>query len=449
MSSASKDLTQGPVPKTLIQLGLPLLVGILSAVGFNLIDTFFIGQLGKKELAAISFTFPVIMVVYSLVQGISLGATALISQSIGRHDRNKAARETTDGLFLAVLIALICSITGYFTIDPLFTALGAKPEILPLIREYMEVWYLTVLLLIAPFIGNSALTATGDTRTPSYIMLLSIGLNTILDPLLIFGWGFVPELGLQGAALATAIARGITLFLSIYILRVREGLLTFTIPSRTVIIGCWRAILYVGIPNGLSRMAVPVATGIVTSILASQSLEAVAAYGVGTKVEFLGMSIFFALSASIAPFVGQNLGQNRWDRIQKSIQISISFALVWGTIMAIAFYFLAKTLASPFSDDPTVIEYGALYLTIIPISFGFQGIYQVINATLNTLRKPITAFTISVTYTFLLYVPLAWAGSKLYGIPGIFGGLVISNVLSAFISYFFYRRIIKAMTQDT
>ncbi|MEO0332723.1 MAG: MATE family efflux transporter, partial [Bacteroidota bacterium] len=166
-----KDLTQGSVPRTLYQLTLPMVVGVLSMVAFNLVDTYFIGKLGKNELAALSFTFPVIMVIFSLVQGIGIGATALISRSFGANNLAKAARETTDSLFLALLLVLISVVIGLLTIEPLFSALGATPEVLPLVREYMEIWYFTILFVIVPFVGNSAIRATGDTLTPSYIMV--------------------------------------------------------------------------------------------------------------------------------------------------------------------------------------------------------------------------------------------------------------------------------------
>ncbi len=260
-------------------LTLPMIVGVLSMVGFNLIDTYFIGKLGKNELAALSFTFPVIMVVFSLIQGIGIGATALIARSIGQNDLKKAARETTDSLFLALVPVVVAVVVGLQTIDPLFTLLGASEQVLPLIREYMEVWYITVLFVIVPFVGNSAIRATGDTQTPSYIMVFAVLINAVLDPLLIFGWGIIPALGLQGAALATAISRGFTLLVSLYILRYREKLLTFDIPPQKVLFGCWKAILYIGLPTGSSRMIAPLAVGVVTALMAQYGSDAVAAFG--------------------------------------------------------------------------------------------------------------------------------------------------------------------------
>jgi len=438
-----KDLTQGAVPLTLFQLTLPMVVGVLSMVGFNLIDTYFIGQLGENELAALSFTFPVIMVVFSLVQGIGIGATALISQSFGRNDLPKAARETTDSLILALVLVLISVFIGFATINPLFTALGAGPEVLPLVREYMEIWYFTILFVIVPFVGNSAIRATGDTQTPSYIMLFAVIINAGLDPLLIFGWGQIPALGLRGAALATAISRGITLLVSLYILRYRERLITFDIPPRSVLMGCWRAILYIGIPTGVSRMIAPLAVGGATALLATYGPEAVAAFGVGSRIEVLGTSVFFALSAAIAPFIGQNVGKNQWGRIRDSINFASGFSVVWGGVAAVVLWLLAEPVARIFTESQSVVDIVSLYLSILPLSFGFQGIYLIGNASLNTMSKPFPAFIISAFQMFALYLPLAYLGSYLFGIPGIFSGLALSYVIGALVSYGYLRKFVS------
>ena len=423
-------------------LTLPMIVGVISMVGFNLIDTYFVGKLGKDELAALSFTFPVIMVVFSLIQGIGIGATALIARSIGQNDLEKAARETTDSLFLALILVVMAVIVGLQTIDPLFRLLGANEQVLPLVREYMEVWYITVLFVIVPFVGNSAIRATGDTQTPSYIMVFAVLINAVLDPLLIFGWGNIPALGLRGAALATAISRGFTLLVSLYILRYREKLLTFHIPPRQVLFGCWKAILYIGLPTGLSRMIAPMAVGVITALMAQYGADAVAAFGVGSRIEILGVSVFWAISAAIGPFVGQNLGKAQWRRISLAVNYSSIFSVVWGVLLSLIIWPLAEPIAQIFSDNPEVVSKVALYLSIVPISFGFQGIYLIINASLNTLNKPLPAFLISVVQMFVFYIGFAYAGAYLGGISGVFMGITASFVLGAIISFFYHRRVV-------
>jgi putative MATE family efflux protein len=204
-------LVEGPVGRMLINLTAPMILGIVSIVAFNLVDTFFVGQLGIPELAALSYTFPVVLVLGSLAIGLGTGASAVISRAIGEGNEHKVKRLTTDSLILAVLIVAAFAILGLFTIDRVFTMLGAPPNILPLIREYMRIWYIGSICVVVPMVGNSAIRAAGDTRTPGIIMMIAAVVNCIFDPLLIFGIGPFPRLEIAGAAIATVIARTTTL----------------------------------------------------------------------------------------------------------------------------------------------------------------------------------------------------------------------------------------------
>ncbi len=443
------DLTREPVGKTLIQLTLPTVVGSLSMIGFNLIDTYFVGQLGQHELAALSFTFPVILTIASLALGIGVGAMALISKSYGMQNIKKAARETTDSLFLALILVVTFAIIGLLTIDPVFKLLGADDDTLPLIREYMEVWYIALMFVIVPMVGNAAIRATGDTRTPSMIMLFAVLINAILDPLLIFGLGPFPALGLRGAALATAISRGFTFLLALYILYFREKLLTFDIPPKKVLLGCWGAILYISLPTAAARMLTPIAVSIVTAMIAKYGNAAVAGYGVGSRLEMLAMSMLIALSVAISPFVGQNLGGRQFDRIRKAVNLSTRFAIGWGLLVAIILILFSRPIASIFNEEEEVIEVIVLYLSIVPFAYGFQGIFLTCISSLNTLNKPIQASILSFINTLGIYIPLAYAGAYFLGLKGIFIALATTYFLGGSISYLVHNRLLKKVQMDT
>lgn len=196
---SKKDLTTGSITKTLIGLTLPMMLGIISMVAFNLIDTYFVGKLGEKELAALSFTFLIIMVVFSVIQGLGIGATALIAKSIGKKDLKRAARETTDSIALTLLLTGTFIVIGLLTIDSFLSLLGADGETAAMSKEYMQIWFFALFFVSVPFVGNSAIRATGDAQTPTYILLFAVGVNAILDPILIFGYLGFPALGLKGA----------------------------------------------------------------------------------------------------------------------------------------------------------------------------------------------------------------------------------------------------------
>ncbi len=444
-----KDLTVGSIPKKLIQLTLPMMLGIISMVAFNLIDTFYVGQLGKTELAALTFTFPVIMVIFSIIQGLGIGATALISKSIGRRDHGKAARETTDSVVLTLLITGFFVIVGLLTIESTFRLLGADSNTAPLVEEYMQIWYFALFFVSVPFVGNSAIRATGDAKTPAYIMLFAVIINAILDPLLIFGLIGFPAMGLKGAAIATAISRAMTMVLSLYILIRREKLITFVIPSKEVLTGCWKSILSIAIPSGLARLVVPIVTGVITSMLAEYGDYAVAAFGVGSRIEFLASSILFALAASIGPFVGQNYGLGKLDRVKEAVNISVKFAVVWGLISWGILAVFAKPIASIFNDSEEVIQTVQLFLWIVPAGFGFQGILSIINSHLNTISKPLQASLIIVIQMLLLGIPIIYLGKQWAGIEGIFLGIMIAYFLGGLLSLIANQNIMKHLMGTT
>lgn len=412
-----------------------MLLGILSMVAFNLVDTIYVGQLEKENLAALSYTFPVISVIFNLVQGIGIGATALIARSMGGNNIEKARRETTDSVVLGLMVAITASLIGFATIDPLFKAMGAEDQVLELIHDYMDIWYVTIVFVVIPFIGNSAIRATGDTLTPALIMIFAVVINAILDPLLIFGIGPFPEMGLSGAALATSISRAITLFVSFYVLIFREKLLTVHIPSFQVLKGCWLAILKIGVPSGISRMLVPLSLGVVTAIISTIDQDSVAAFGVATRIEFVSMSVLFALAASYGPFSGQNIGAQRIDRVLEAVKKGSLFSLAWSFFFAVVLFFSGKYVAMLFNDHESVINKIALYLSIVPLSYGFQGISQIVNAVLNTANKPLQASLLIVVTMFGLLIPLAKLGSVMYGLTGIFTALAIAYSIGGILSY--------------
>ncbi|NIA03059.1 MAG: MATE family efflux transporter, partial [Nitrospirae bacterium] len=436
------QLIEGPVGKILFNMTMPMIFGMVGMVAFNLVDTFFVGQLGTQELAALSFTFPIIMVIGSLAMGIGVGSSAVISKAIGRGDHHLVQRLTTDSLILSLIMVACFVPIGMLTIEPLFRLMGATPDIIHLIREYMVIWYPGVLFVIIPMVGNNAIRATGDTKTPSAIMLVAVVVNIVLDPLLIFGIGPFPMLGLAGAAIATVFARGITLIVAIWVLYYRDRMITFDRAPINTIIDSWKNILYIGLPVGATKLLYPVAMSVIIALIATYGHEAVAAFGVGVRIEFFAMTVIFALSTVIGPFVGQNWGAGQYDRVKLGVKYSNTFSLIWGAVMFALLAVTARPVASVFNDDPLVISIIMLYLWIVPIGYGLFGVFQISTITLNVLNKPVPAAILMVIQMFGLYIPLAYVGSNLFGLPGIFGAIVLAYSLTGIASHFVLKRVL-------
>ncbi|MEM7555160.1 MAG: MATE family efflux transporter [Cyanobacteria bacterium P01_A01_bin.84] len=423
-----KQLTEGSIAPLLVKLTLPMVWGVFAIIAFNLVDTYFVGQLGTKQLAAMSFTFPVVMTLGSLAMGLGVGATSVIARAIGEGDRSRVQRFTTNSLTLAVVSVVIFVSIGLLTINPLFTALGATADVMPFIEQYMQIWYFGMVFLVVPMVGNSAIRASGNTLTPSIIMTIASVINIVLDPILILGlWGF-PRLELQGAAIATVISRATTLVAALLVLHFKEKMLSLKVPSIQETLWCWKDILHVGLPAAATSMITPISIGIITSLLATFGAKTVAAFGVASRIESLGLIALVALSASIAPFVGQNWGANKYSRVRRAMQLSFIFSLLWGAIVAVILATSAQWLVSLFNKNPQVIEIAVRYLWIVPLSYGCAGIIQIASSGFNALGKPIPSVIMTVLRMFVLYIPLAYLGSNFFGENGIFAAASIANL---------------------
>lgn len=428
-----------PVGQTLIRLALPMAIGIAAIMLFTIVDTFFVGQLGAKPLAAMSFCFPVTFVVLSITMGIGIGTTSVIARAIGEGDREKVRQLTTHALLLAAAVVIVVAIAGHMSIDLVFTALGAKGETLSLIHEYMEIWYWGVGFLVVPMVGNSAIRATGDTKSPSVVMIVAGVANAILDPLLIFGIGPFPAMGLRGAALATAISWTLTFAAACWLLAVREKMIE---PRLTGLWRSWRQILYVGLPAAGTNLLIPLSAAVLTRLVATYGEHAVAGYGVGTRVEALALIGVNALSTAMTPFVGQNFGAHQCDRVREAVRFSMRGSLTWGFGVAIVLFIVAGPLSGLFNDADTIVGTSTAYMRIVPFSYGLVGIGMLMNTTFIALGRPAQASTLIVVRLFVLAVPLAYLGSVLFGLYGIFAGVAVGNALTAVVAWFMSRRIL-------
>lgn len=445
-SRTKGQLTEGSVAGHLVKLTVPMIWGVFAVIAFNLVDTYFVGQLGTSELAAMSFTFPVVMTLGNLALGLGIGASSVIARAIGQGDRQQVRRLTTDSLTLSLLIVGIFIILGLATIDPLFSALGAGPEILPLVRNYMSIWYPGMIFLVIPMVGNSAIRATGNTTTTSVIMTVAAVTNIVLDPLFIFGMFGFPRLELQGAAIATVLGRATTLVASLFVLH-RQQMLCFNLPKPTELLNSWRNILYIGLPAGATNMITPISIGLITSLLAFYGPETVAGFGIASRVESFSLIVLMALSASIGPFVGQNWGAQQYDRVRESLRMSFLFCLFWGMLAAAVLAPTSGAIASVFDPNPEVVAIASQYLIIVPISYAGAGGILIASATFNALGKPLPSVIMTLTRTLILYVPLAYLGSKLLGVSGIFAAACFANLAVGIGAYLWNQKTCSVKTQ--
>lgn len=285
--------------------------------------------------------------------------------------------------------------------------------------------------------------ATGDTRLPSKLMIMGAILNVTLDPILIFGLGPVPAMGLNGAAMAALLARGTTFAGALYLLRGRMNMLTFNKPDKDELIKSWKDILHVGLPAAGTNAIVPIGAAIITAMIARYGPEAVAGFGVASRIESMMLVVFYALSAIIGPFVGQNVSAGRTSRILRALRLCMMFCVMSGLLIAASLAVLADFLPSLFSSNAEVVNMATLFLWIAPISYGAYGMVMVMNAAFNGLGQPMPAVGISVGRIVVLYLPLAFAGMVLFDAVGIFAAYAVANIISGIVAYQWAKKAVR------
>ena len=424
-------------------MALPVLLGIMTMMGQSLVDAWFLGRVGDRALAAYAFGFPILMIVTSVAIGLGAGTSSVVARAIGSGDAQRARRLTTDSLLLSFLITAAISLLGVLTINPLFRLLGAPEDMIPLIRGFMIILYSGVPFIVVGMVGMASMRATGDTRLPSKLMIAGAFLNVVLDPIFIFGFGPVPEMGLNGAAVAALIARGAIFLGALQLLRGKMNLVSFSKPDPGELTKSWKDILHVGMPAAGTNAIVPIGAVIITAMIATYGPEAVAGFGVASRIESMTLVVFYALSAIIGPFVGQNFSAGNESRILQALRLCMWFCVISGLVIAAGLAALADYLPSLFSSSVEVMNVASLFLLVAPIGYGAYGMVMVMNASFNGLGHPMPAVYISVGRILLLYVPLAIAGKHFFGALGIFAAYSGANITSGIISYQWARNTVR------
>jgi putative MATE family efflux protein len=433
-------LLTDPISDVPRRMTIPMTFGMIAVLMFNLVDTFFISLLGTDALAAVSYTFPVTFGIICITMGIGVGLSIQTGKLLGQNDHHRAATFATHGITLAVVLVGIAALIGILSLQHVFLYLGAPQRLLPLIRDYMSVWYLAVPLLALPMAGSSVIRASGNTKTPALIMVLSGFINGALDPLLIFGFGPFPKLGIQGAAIASAISWLIALLACVYILIRKEKVAR---PSFFSITDDWKAVLTVGTPAAFSSAMNPMSGAVLMALLSHFGTAAVAAYGAAQRVESVLLIVVMSLTSALTPFIAQNVGANNYQRTFSGLFLSMRFAIVFQLIVFIMMVPISIPLSHLFSQEEGVKELLWQYLVIVPVSYGFQGIVMMLVSTMNAFHRPMQAFFWNFFRLFVCILPGAWLGGYCYHVEGLFIGIAVGNILSGVLGYLHALRLRK------
>ena len=438
---AMQDLTKGGVGSQLTRMTIPYFLGISSMILGSMIETIYVGFLGAKELAAYSFMFPVIMGLTSLSMGVGIGASSVISRAEGSGQRQLAIRYVTHTIILTVGLTFFLIGGVFFWLEELYAFMGAEGDVLAMVVAYAQIWVLGLFTFTLPMVASTVLRAFGIARAPGAIMTISAFLQIALSPLLIFGLFGLPAFGLMGSAYSFILI-GILRVIAFVYLVLREDVLllshVFEAFMQSVL-----AIMKIAIPAMLANLIGPITLGITIALLAEHGDSVVAGFGVVSRIEMFITMILGALASSIAPFVGQNWGAGKHDRIRRGLYVSYVFCLGWGLLCFLLLAPSGEWFVSWINDDAGLIDAAVWFLIIVPISFGLMGVGNIAGSLFIALGKPIPPTLLAILRSVVIYLPLAVHLNSKFGYIGIYVAIVIANFAYGAAAFFWGHWMLK------
>ncbi|MFC4257932.1 MATE family efflux transporter [Marinobacter lacisalsi] len=421
----------------------PMLFGVLSLMTFHLADSIFIAQLGRDPLAALGFTVPMQQLITGLQVGLGIATTAIISRTLGAGDEQRAVRLA--GLVVTTGATLVCllAVSLWLLRDTIMTLLGAEQALLPMIRLYWMPWLVAAWTGAVLYFGYSICRSHGDTKLPGLMMMAASLLNIALDPLYIFVFGW----GLPGAPLATITSFGVGC-LVIYPALVKRGWIGFDLGQLEL----GKSIRQLGgimAPAMVSQLMPPASAMFATALVATFGSAAVAAWGLGTRLEFFSIVVVLALTMSMPPMVGRLLGQGDIGTIRKLVRLAVRFVVVWQ--LAIGLFWLAASglVSELFTADREVSDVLGDYLLRVPLSYSGLGVCMLMVSVNNALGLPMRALLISTLRLFACYLPMLWLGGQLGGLPGLMSGALAGNLLAGIMAWLLYRQGMTHLRSQT
>lgn len=416
-------LVQGPLPGTILRLALPAVASSLLTLLFLLVDIFWVGRiLGPAALAAVSTAGFAVWILASIAEMIAVGLTAIAARRHGEGAHGLAAVVAGSTLVVSLGLGLVVATGGWLLVPSLFALMRTPPEVTELGRLYLTTYLAGTPLVFGFFACEATFRASGDTRTPLLLLATSVALNLVLDPLLITGWGRLPALGIAGAATAVILTRGGVFVMGFVILARRRLIRLSVFDFRSAF-----AALRIGLPVAATGIFFSLVYIGLTRITTRFGVPALAALGIGHKLEGLSYMVATGFGLASAAIVGQNIGAGRPDRARRAGWITASYACAAGTVVAVAFLALPDVMLGVFTRDPLVIEDGALYLRAMAAVQITMGLEIVLESSLGGAGYSVMPMLWNGLFT-AARIPLAAWMAGAFGLGGVWWALGITAI---------------------
>ncbi|WP_426445320.1 MATE family efflux transporter [Paenibacillus sp. S-38] len=435
-----KDLTTGSIPQLLLQFALPILIGNLLSTGYSVINAIWVGNLlGQDAVAAVAVSFPVFLAVVALCSGATLATSILVSKAYGSKDYARIQQIVNNSWSMGIGIILVLMTAGLLLSETLLGWLGTPAEIMPLADGYLKLTLVGSAGMYLSFLVSSILRGIGDTMIPLVCILLSTVLNAVLDPLLILGAGPLPELGLNGAALASLLSSGTALLTGLLYMKRKykqEPINPTGLALDKSIVG---EIVKIGLLSFAQQMLVSMGYGFITVFVTSFSAASIAAFGVASRLDSIAAMPAMAMMMAVSTLTAQSIGAGKPERI-KSI-------LKWGILMNIPIILaisavcvlFPETIMRLFVKEADVIQAGLRYLRIVGAGYLFFIFFYVSNGILNGAGKTLSTLIITLISLCVVRIPLAGLLARTeLGLDGVWYAIVISFAVTTLSSLFYY-----------
>ena len=423
-----------PQYNALYKQTIPMLIGLFTIMGSQLVDSVFIGQLGPKPLAVIGFSMPIYQLIIGIQVGIGIATTACISNALGANNKLYAKVLGTLVIVMGTIAMLVLCTVLWQSQQQLFSFLGAQASLFQLLHNYWLPWLTSCWLGAMLYFGYSICRSHGETIIPGRVMVITSLLNVILDPLFMF----TLNLGLPGAAWATCVSfiiGSIIIFKAI----IAKAFLTKISGFNQSIKGI-KAIIEFSIPATLSQFIPPISAMIATILIASYGDFAIGAWGLANRIESISIILILALTMALPPMIGKLNGKNDPRAIFRLVKLAISIIVSFQLVLTLVILITANPVVNLLANQSEVKGILMNYLWLVPISYGALGVCMISVSACNAMRLPKSALMISILRLFGCYLPLIWIGSEFYGLIGVFIGATLGNFLSGMVGWSMFLR---------
>lgn len=436
------NLTEGSIIKSLLALSVPIIFANILQTAYQLTDTFWVGRLGAGAVAAVSLSFPVLFLLMSLGSGLSMAGTILVAQYKGRKNQGMTDHVAGQTFVLSGISAIILSLLGYFLSPVLIKLMGADVSIYRDAVSYIQISFIGMIFMFAFFVFQSLMRGVGDVKTPMFVVLGTVLLNLVFDPLFIFGWGPVPAFGVAGAAVASIGTQGLASIIGLVMLFGGRYGIHLKLKSLKPDFPLVKRMFKLGFPASIEQSTRALGMTVMIFLVATFGTVTIAAYGIGGRMLSFIIIPALGLSMATSTLVGQNIGAGKIDRAERIAWISSALGFVGLTVAGIVFFLFANQLSGFFIPGETqTIASSALFIRSMALTFGFIALQQTLNGAFRGSGNTFATMVMSMISLWVLQFPLAYFLSKHTSLAevGIWYAFPIANVIAAIITVLWFR----------